>query len=131
MNFFQNLNIPARWCVIALGVAIPLSTALDNLLLLTLLLLVLSGNSRALWQAITKNPVARASSLLFAALLLGMAYGSASLNEAARTLGKYADLAFVPLLMVAARDAETQRRAMLVFLATMLVTAVLSWLVWA
>lgn len=128
MNFIQPINISARWCVIAMGFAIPLSTALDNLLLLILLLVVI-GNARSVWHCITHNPVARASSLLFAALLLGMVYGGTAPNDAAGTLGKYVDLAFVPLLMVAARDAETRRRAMLGFLAAMLVTAVLSWLV--
>ena len=118
----------ARWVTIALGIAIPLSTALDNILLF-ILLAVLVGNCRAVWQELAQNSVARACMMLFAALLLGMAYGATPLREAASILGKYSDLAFVPLLMVAARDVETRRRAMLGFLAAMLLTAILSWLV--
>ncbi len=109
--------------------AIPLSVALDNLLLFALLVLALIGSCRAVLHIAVHNPVARASTLLFAALLLGMAYGNAPLGEAADILGKYADLAFVPLLMVAGGDATTRRRAMLGFLAVMLITALLSWLV--
>ena len=121
--------LPARWCVIALGVAIPLSVALDNLLLLILLVLALIGSRYAVLQTVIHNPVARASALLFAALLLGIAYGNTPLGEATDILGKYADLAFVPLLMIAGHDAEIRRRAMLGFLAVMLITALLSWLV--
>lgn len=109
--------------------AIPLSVALDNLLLFTLLVLVPAGSCRAVLHTAAHNPVARASALLFAALLLGMAYGNAPLGEAADILGKYADLAFVPLLMVAGHDATTRRRAMLGFLGVMLITVLLSWLV--
>ena len=117
-----------RWATVGLGIAIPLSTALDNLLLV-LLLSVLVSNGRAVWQTVTHNPVARASVLLFGALLLGMAYGITPLRQAAGILGKYIDLAFVPLLMVVARDAVTRRRAMTGFVAVMLITALLSWLV--
>ena len=120
---------PARWCVVALGITIPLSVALDNLLLAILLVLVLAGGSRAVLHIVMHNPVARASALLFATLLLGVAYGDTSFKEAADTLGKYVDLAFVPLFMVAGRDAEIRRRTMLGFLGVMLVTALLSWLV--
>ncbi|MDE2310695.1 MAG: O-antigen ligase family protein [Betaproteobacteria bacterium] len=125
----QILISLARWCVIALGIAIPLSVALDNLLLFALLVLMLAGSYRAVLHTAVHNPVARASALLFAALLLGVSYGNTPLGEAADILGKYADLAFVPLLMVAGHDATTRRRAMLGFLAVMLVTALLSWLV--
>ena len=118
----------ARWTTIALGIAIPLSTALDNILLFILLALLI-GNSRAVWQELIQNAVARACLMLFTALMLGMAYGATPFKEAAGILGKYSDLAFVPLLMVAARDVETRRRAMLGFLAAMLLTAVLSWMV--
>ena len=60
----------ARWGFITLGVAIPLSTALDNFLLLAILA-VLIGDGRAVWQTVTQNPVARACVLLFGALLIG------------------------------------------------------------
>lgn len=121
--------LAARWCVVALGMTIPLSVALDNMLLIVLLVVSLIGSGSDVLRAAMYNPVARASALLFSALFLGMAYGNASFTAAAGALGKYADLAFVPLLMVAARDAAIRRHAMRGFLAVMLITALLSWLV--
>lgn len=118
----------ARWGFIALGIAIPLSTALDNILLLAILA-VLIGDGRAVWHTLTHNAVARACALLFGALVIGSTYGVASIDMRVSMLGKYIDLAFVPLLMVAARDPETRHRALSAFLAVMLITAVLSWLV--
>jgi len=128
-NLARVANISSRWCVIALGIAIPLSVVLDNLLLLVLLVLILIRNSRDVLHTATHNPVARAGALLFVALLLGVAYGGTPFKEAADILGKYADLAFIPLLMVAGRDAEIRRYAVQGFLAVMLITALLSWLV--
>ncbi len=117
----------ANFCIIALAVSIPMSVALDNLLLLLLLALVLLGTGREAVRVAVDNPVARANILLFAALSLGLAYGIATLTEAVATLGKYVDLLFVPLLMVAGKSFRMRRIAMLFFLVTMLVTATLSW----
>lgn len=115
--------------IVALACSIPVSVALDNVLLFLLLVLVLLGGGREVLRVATGNPVARASVLLFVALCLGTLYGMATWTEAVDTLGKYADLGFVPLLMVAAREERTRRTAMLLFLAVMSVTAALSWLV--
>ena len=119
----------ARGCLVLLGLSIPVSVALDNLLLFVLLLLMPFAGVRELFAIAKKNPVARSASLLFSALILGMAYGNASLTEAVDTLGKYADLAFVPLFMLVARDDSARRRATQIFIAVMMVTAALSWLV--
>ena len=119
----------ARWGVVTLGITIPVSVAADNLMLFIMLVTVLFSGSRKVLHNVVHNPVARASTLLFSVLLLCVAYGSTPIEEAAVTLRKYADLAFVPLLMVAARDTESRRYAMLGFLTVMVVTALLSWLV--
>lgn len=119
----------AAWCVVALGVAIPVSTALDNVLLLVILPLVLVSAGREVLHIVWHNPVARAAMLLFVALLLGTTYGEVSVGEALGLLGKYIDLAFIPLMMAACFDEEIRRRAMIAFLGVMLVTALLSWLV--
>ncbi|MBI1175186.1 MAG: hypothetical protein GC139_07970 [Sideroxydans sp.] len=123
------LLLTGRVCAIALGCVIPLSVVLDNLLLVVLLALMLVGHGRTILQTAVGNPVARASILLFVLLLLGMAYGDTPLQAAAGILGKYADLAFVPLLMVILLDERTRYRALAGFLAVMLATALLSWLV--
>lgn len=117
----------ASFCVIILACSIPISVALDNVLLLLLLILVLFGAGREVGRVAVDNPVARGSVMLFGALCLGSAYGVATLAEAAATLGKYADLLFVPILMVAGKNRQTRHSATLLFIGVMLLTAVLSW----
>jgi len=94
-----------------------------------LLVAVLAGNARDAWQAITHHPVARASALLFAALLVGLSYGNAPLQAGIDILGKYADLALMPLFLIALRDKATRVRAIQIFLVVMLITSLISWMV--
>ena len=113
---------------VLLGFAVPISVALDNLLLAVLLLGGLF-NAREVWRIVTQYPVARAAWLLFAALFLAMFYGATPLREAAGILGKYIDLAFVPLFMLMLPDEAIRRRAQHAFLAAMGLTLLLSFLV--
>lgn len=119
----------SRWLVVALAIAIPISTALDSVLMAALLVTVLASNARAVGQAIAHNPVAQASALLFMVLLVGLGYGDIPLKAGIDILGKYADLALLPLLLVCLRDQATRSHAMQGFLIAMLLTALLSWLV--
>lgn len=119
---------PLRAGTILLGFSVPISVALDNLLLAIVSLGVLF-NARAIWQIGAHHPVARAAWLLFGMLFLAMFYGAASLREAAGTLGKYVDLAFIPLFMLMLPSETSRRRARYSFLAAMGVTLLLSWLV--
>lgn len=119
----------SRWLAIALAFSIPVSTALDNVLMAALLVTVLASNARAVMHTIARNPVARAGVLLFALLAVGMFYGAAPLKTATDMLGKYVDLAMLPLMLIALRDGVTRERAMLAFLAAMSATAGLSLLV--
>jgi len=114
--------------VIFLGFAVPISVVIDNLLLVIILVSVLF-NAQAVWQVATQNSVARAAWLLFISLFLAMFYGVAPLKEAAGALGKYADLAFVPLFMLLLRSAESKKRAQYAFLAAMGLTLLLSYMV--
>ncbi len=125
----QALTKVSRWLAIAMAFAIPVSTALDNVLMGALAVTVLAGNARAVVEAIRHNPAARAAILLFAALLIGLTYSAAPLQTGMGILGKYADLALMPLLLIPLRDDATRSRAMLVFMAVMSVTAAVSWLV--
>lgn len=117
-----------RACTILLGFAVPISVALDNLLLAAVLLGMLF-NARAIWQIATQHPVARAAWLLFIALFVAMFYGAAPLREAAGAMGKYADLAFVPMFMLMLHTDVFRRRAKYAFLAAMGLTLLLSYLV--
>lgn len=117
-----------RTSTILLGLTVPISVALDNLLLAILLIGALF-NARAIWQIATQHPVARAAWLLFIALFVAMFYGEAPWREAAGALGKYADLAFVPLFMLLLNNKASKLRAQYAFLAAMGLTLLLSYLV--
>lgn len=119
---------PMRIGVVLLGFAVPISVALDNLLLALLLPGALL-NLRAVWRVATQHPAARAAWLLFAVLFIAMFYGATPLREAAGILGKYADLAFIPLFMLALPDEAVRLRARHAFLLSMGLTLLLSFLV--
>ncbi|TAN81347.1 MAG: hypothetical protein EPN14_04850 [Gallionella sp.] len=119
---------PLRACIVLLGLTVPISVALDNLLLAIVLLGALF-NARAVWRIAARHPVARAAWLLFAVLLFAMFYGATPLREASGTLAKYLDLAMIPLFMLPLSDEAIRRRAQYAFLAAMGLTLALSWLV--
>ena len=88
-NSLQRFAMPPlRAGAILIGFAVPISVALDNVLL-ALLLLGLLFNARTVWLIATQHPVARAAWLLFGMLLIAMFYGATPLREAANILWKY------------------------------------------
>ena len=120
----------ARGCAIALGFSIPVSVALDNLLLAAVLLLWLaSGQFREKLAVITDTPVVRAALGLFMLLAVGILWSTYP-AEGTHILGKYADLAFVPIFITLFRASEDRRRAGIFLLAALLLTLGLSYLNW-
>ena len=119
---------PLRACMVLLGFSVPISVALDNLLLAVVLLGALFSLS-AVWRITVRHPVARAAWLLFAILFAAMFYGATPLREAGGILAKYMDLAFIPLFMLALTDEAIRRKAQYAFLASMGLTLSLSFLV--
>src|SRR5205809_2668108 len=99
-TFAAGADACARVCAIALGFSIPISVALDNILLALLLIASLAaGSYRDKWLAIRANPVACAVLLLFGLLTLGLSYGERYPGDSLRYWGKYVDLLFVPILL--------------------------------
>jgi O-antigen ligase len=117
-----------RTSTVLLGFAMPISVALDNLLL-AVVLFGLLFNLCYICSIATHNPVARAAWMLFFALFVAMFYGRASLHDAIGLLGKYADLAFVPMFMLMLHNDIWKRRAQHAFLGAMALTLLLSYLV--
>jgi O-antigen ligase len=117
-----------RVSTLLIGFAVPISVALDNLLLAIVLLGVIF-NARSVWQLGVHHPVARAAWLLFLALALAMSYGTTPLREAWGILGKYVDLVFIPLFMLVLAEPATRRGAQYAFLAAMGMTLFLSCMV--
>ena len=116
-----------RWIVIALGFSIPISVALDNVLLAaTALMWLAAGDLRAKLGIIRNNPVALAACVLFGLFTLGLAWGTRTPGDGLRYLGKYADLLFVPLFMVFFADAKTRERALYAFALAALASVIAS-----
>ena len=79
-----------KWIAIALGFSIPISTALDNVLLgLLVLCWMLGASFFSKWQVIRSNKVAILSLALFMLLALGLLYGESNPWDDLRYLSKY------------------------------------------
>lgn len=129
MRFDQLPSLSTRaatGCAIALGFSIPVSVALDNILLAVVLLCWLAGAGfREKFNWLRDHSVARAALALFALLAGGIAW-SAHGSEGLRILGKYADLAFIPVFATLFRDERDRKRAGAFLIAALLVTLLLS-----
>lgn len=103
----------AQWAAVALGLSIPISTALDNILMPVVLAgWLASGNWHAKWHVARDNRVALAALALFSLLVLGAFYGEREAGEVAATLRKYMDLLWIPVLLWVFRDTATREKAL-------------------
>ena len=119
----------ARSCAIALGVSIPISVALDNILLaLILFFWFVAGDYRKKLASTLANPIAVAALALFGLFLVGATYTSGYPGDELDMLGKYLDLAFVPIFVNLFRDAQARRRAWLALAFALMLTLVISYL---
>jgi O-antigen ligase len=120
----------SQWSAIALGFSIPVSTALDNVLIvITLVAWMLSGQLRDAINYAFKNKQLLYPVLLFGLLALGTLYGDTVWREALSTLGKYNDLLLIPVFAIVLRDRDTRDKALLAFAIAIAIVVVLSPLV--
>jgi O-antigen ligase len=118
-----------RWSAIALGASIPVSTALDNVLLVvTTAAFVFSGQLPATKRRLLENKSLLLPLLLFAALAMGTLYGDSPLRSAWAHLWKYADLLFIPVFALAFQRPEMRQYALWAFAGVLGVTLILSYL---
>lgn len=102
----------------AIGFALPLSTALMNILAaLVFLCWLLSGAFLDLPEMVRKNQVALSALLLFFALFAGMFYSTAPLPESFAILKKYRKLLLLVVLMPFLGDVRVRGWAMAAFIA--------------
>jgi O-antigen ligase len=118
----------ARWIAIGLGFSLSISTALDNVLLVLLLLCwFASGDWQAKFARIRANQVAVAALLLLGLLALGTAWGPGLPAERFTYLKKYTDLLLIAILGTVFVDPTDRRRGLLAFAAGLTLTLLLSY----
>lgn len=121
----------AGWIVVGIGFSLPISVALDNILVALLLIAWLaSAQFHAKFAAVHANPVALYAGALFLLYCIGAFYSIGDRAEVLHALDKAAVLLLIPLLVSLRPDAALRQRALRAFMAAMLVTLALSFLVW-
>jgi O-antigen ligase len=117
----------ARRAAAFLGFSIPISVALDNVLLAVIAVLWLAGGDfRRKLADIAANPVALAALALFGMMAAGLLYGERHPGDGLRYLGKYVDLLFVPVFVTLFHDARTREAGLRWFCVAMILAFVMA-----
>jgi O-antigen ligase len=120
-----------KWGAVLLGFSIPVSVLLDNVLLgLIVLFWIAGGQYRDKLAAIRGNPVALLALALYFLHLLGSLYSIGTDRDVLEALAKASRLLLIPALIFLLREPVWRERGIAAFLASMLVTLVLSYLLW-
>ncbi len=126
----EKANTVAKWAGAALGFSIPVSTALDSVLGISVIAFwVLGAGYRRKWELVRGNPVAMLSLAMFGLLVLGGFYSNASWSEVFKFLGKYSDLVLLALLIPLFQDVHMRRNGLRAFFLVMVVVLLLSYLI--
>jgi len=126
----EKANKAAKWAGTGLGFSIPVSTALDSILGVSVATFwVFGAGYRKKWDLIRGNPVAMLSLGMFGLLVLGGFYSDASWGEVFKVLSKYSDLLLLALLIPLFQDVQMRRNALAAFFFTMVVVLLLSYLI--
>ena len=124
-------EIVLKWGAVLLGASIPVSVALDNVLLYVLLFFWLIGGAyRDKLASIRDNPVSWLALALWALFVVGSAYSIGTRDDVLAAVGKAMRLLAIPVLIYLLRDPVWRERGIAAFLASMLVTLLLSCLLW-
>jgi len=120
-----------KWAAVLLGCSIPVSVALDNVLLGVILLAWIAGGGyRDKLAAVRGNPVAWLALALFSLFVVGSLYSIGAAGDVIDALTKAMRLLLIPALIFLLREPAWRERGIAAFLASMLVTLVLSYLLW-
>jgi O-antigen ligase len=126
-----RLRAGAAWCVALLGLALPISTGADNVLLALIVLAwiaALPAHWRESWRAFVSTPPLIAAAVFFAALVIGILYSPVPAPVAWSTsASKYSELVMIVALLWAAVSEKTRRRALYFFLTAIALNLVVSY----
>lgn len=121
----------AVWATVAIGFSIPLSTALDSLLVAVLVVCwIASGRYAEKMEALRAYPFAVLAIGFFLLHVVGASYSIGQAGDVLRALDKSAVILLIPLLISLRPGPEICNRALHAFMAAMLLTLVLSFLLW-
>ena len=120
-----------RGGLIALGVSVPISTAVDGVLTgLVVVAWLIAARFRETLQAIRENPVAALACVWFGVHVLGAFYSIGDAANVWGAIGKSAFFLLIPIAAVLVESPEDVRRAHYAFMAAIALTVILSWLRW-
>jgi O-antigen ligase len=123
----------ARWCVIGLGFTLPISVALDNILMgLAILGWLFAGDLPRRLREIRQHPVSWASAILAGVMLVGITWSPQpffeELKESASSVLRFLLLG---MFFTIFKDERTRQRALAAFLASSVLVLTLSFLLWS
>jgi len=105
----NHFDTTRRILAVLIGLSIPLSTALTNILCpLAILLLLAEGQYKQKFNTLRQHPVALFAILLFTFLLIGLLYTPVPLSEAGRIVDKYREWLYIPFFILIFRDQQSR-----------------------
>ena len=121
----------ALWIVVAIGLSIPVSTALDGFLVAAFLICwAAGGRYREKLAAVRGNAFALLPCGLFLLYAAGSVYSPGSTGEIVQALDKAARLLLIPLLIALGPERRWRDRALHALMVAIALTLLLSFLVW-
>ncbi|WP_069470692.1 O-antigen ligase family protein [Candidatus Marithrix sp. Canyon 246] len=124
----MNLDTTRRILAILIGFAIPISTALTNILCpLALLLLIIEGRYKQNFNILRVHPVAIFALLFVGLMLLGLLYTPVAFTEAGLILDKYREFLYIPIFILFFRDPISRQWGLYAFISAILLTLILSY----
>ena len=125
------IDYGSKFISVALGFSIPVSTALNSILLtLTVPLWFLDRNYKNKLSLIKDNKYIWAIFILIGLYFAGLFYGEANVKEALNEFSGMGSLLLIPIMIPFFRDEKVRTNALNLFLLTMTITLFLSYLIW-
>jgi len=113
---------------ILIGLAIPTSTALTNVLCpFALLFILMEGQYAQKFSILRHHNIAIVATLLVAIMGIGFLYTPVAFYEAILMLDKYREFFYIPMFILIFRDEKARKWGLYAFLAIMGITLVLSY----
>ncbi len=131
MTIRQHAETGARWAAVALGISIPVSTAMDNILVgLLIACWAASGAFTRFFDTVRRNAVVVPVLLVVGLYGVGALYSAASVQEIWGSLSKGAMLLLIPVMIPLFREPAARNHTIAGFLLASVVILVLSFGIW-